>query len=902
MSIRQTGNHGIVHPSASLLLAALRSWQIGHEPSRAPLNVLCSDPNPIPQSGQRWSRLLILCLLAAAFFALLPARAAHAQQIPNWTINCGGIAQRPCSPNTDGLYSIDYNDPNFDLSEFPPYWFTNVHCDLALVYYPLLDQCGDPSPTGGNQGRSGGNRSLIGTSLNTPWIDFAMKQQRYGIQSDQAINWASIFGTHNSFSNYQDGAFDASLPGITSFNFNVDQKWSITDQLDAGARYIRIDPISYNVRHSEVGDTSGHDDFELRVCHESATNSLALDAECDFTSYGRLFAYAVDEVRTWLEQNPGEVLVLRMDRTQDSDLKAIDEALENNMEDKGVQILTVPGSGYGDSWDPSQIGWPSLREMRAMGKRIIILSSQGTPRYSFPWSWVVNDGYTDAHDGLVNLRYTECENIDGLDVRTRAFNEWSYIGEDRSGSNGLGAVTWAQGGAGLLDSGAVATATNCGFGIVNVDFLLAGKYAGSLSLGVDISFPGTDGFHLKPFDYTFSEPDTRREASIWSWDEGDFGQDGPAYMKYNGRWSSLAEETQLPFACAFQPGFVQNPVDYIWKVTNASGRWSDGPAACKAIGGTFWAPQSPVENARLLAASAGAKVWINYTAVNNNIVLEPDSANLQAGGSALLGSATPFVINVTQGQDASPLSPVFQYTGGMGGALSTSVEDATTSLFNPNVTIGSREKAIKLIAAPGTHDALGHITLAPGTYTQDFILTEQQNGAPVSQVFSMTVKVAPAPTVKITVGSSIPGQTLLVDGNRVAAPQTFSWVPGTQHKLDASLLPELSGTMWKFQKWSDGVASLERSYTTPQSDSSIQALFTEFFHINLQSSALGTLTLSPSASSGFYPAGSTVTISATSNPGYRFVEFTGSLNSTQNPQAITLGAPASIGAIFFPQF
>jgi hypothetical protein len=90
---------------------------------------------------------------------------------------------------------------------------------------------------------------------------------------------------------------------------NVDQYYSIYDQLDAGSRYIRIDPVSY-----AVADVTGAD-TELRVCHQSGTSQTVTQLGCNLTACGRLFAYALAEVADWLHNNPGEVIFLRLNRT-----------------------------------------------------------------------------------------------------------------------------------------------------------------------------------------------------------------------------------------------------------------------------------------------------------------------------------------------------------------------------------------------------------------------------------------------------------------------------------------------------------------------------------------------------------------------------------------------------------
>ncbi len=280
----------------------------------------------------------------------------------NAQISCGGDGQVACNGDHDPYFGMYYNqgpyNPNHPAQQTPPYWFSNNACDLALN--PTNGIChGDLASLNGKTPNQGGARHQIGLSKNTPWITFAMREQRFGIPSDQAVNWINIFGTHNSFSNYQDGAFDVNVPGTDMhLNFNVDQAWSMFDQMDMGARVIRLDPISYDVVYN---DYTGYD-TELRMCHQSAKSFTGTGAECDLTSFGRLFSYGLAEVREWLSVNPGEILVMRLNRVQDGDKDKIDAALFEELESLGYFILPPPGSTYGDFWDPSvKAGPPCAR-------------------------------------------------------------------------------------------------------------------------------------------------------------------------------------------------------------------------------------------------------------------------------------------------------------------------------------------------------------------------------------------------------------------------------------------------------------------------------------------------------------------------------------------------------------
>jgi hypothetical protein len=306
---------------------------------------------------------------------LCPASAIWAQG--SWDLICGGLGQVACNSNDKYYSSVYFNKPSY------PFVFNDQPCDLALAK--------DKDGLCGNfPGPFGGVRYLLANSYKTGWSGFAQAQQRGAIQADQAMNWINILGTHNSYSNYQDGAYNSTEGGA---NVNVDQYYSISDQMDAGARLIRLDPITYEVVHGFS------EDKELRMCHASGSDQTV----CATTSTGRLFASGVQEVQEWLNRNPGEVLVVRMYRVQESDVPVIDKTIIYNVQMSGgaINVLVPPNQDYftDQTWNPATQGWPTLRQMRSMGKNLIFLSDTATDM-AYPWGGsstgnVVNDSYTD---------------------------------------------------------------------------------------------------------------------------------------------------------------------------------------------------------------------------------------------------------------------------------------------------------------------------------------------------------------------------------------------------------------------------------------------------------------------------------------------------------------------------
>jgi len=217
-----------------------------------------------------------------------------------------------------------------------------------------------------------------------------MYNQMHGMSADLPMNLVNIFGDHNSFSDYVDGGFSS---------VNADQEFSISGQLNAGARVIRLDPRVY----------SSNGDREFRLCNTGQSDGNS----CRWTSLGRLFPYALAEIKQWLDNNPGEVLVLRLNRTSSVGAWRIEQSIDAELGRDILLLPDTPENSNQDVWKPfSKVGWPTLRQMRAMGKRVIVMDSNGTQE-SYQWStYVLDDAYKDA-----TPQFGQCQNQKREDIR-----------------------------------------------------------------------------------------------------------------------------------------------------------------------------------------------------------------------------------------------------------------------------------------------------------------------------------------------------------------------------------------------------------------------------------------------------------------------------------------------------
>jgi Divergent InlB B-repeat domain len=806
-------------------------------------------------------------------FAAIPILAAAAfSQGTQLPFACGAEDQRACGGN-DPEYNVYY------YQETPLKIFSGQACDRGLVSVNNVCKGGF-----GNSPRYQFNPNALPS-----WIYFAIRDRMYGSQTDTPLNWITTFGTHDSFSNYIDGSFSP-LDG--------DQQLSITDQLIAGARSIRMDPIGYSVS----GVSSGFpfpivNDTQLRMCHQSASDNSGTAAECAFDSFGRLFGYGLEEVKHWLDANPGEVITIRMYRMQRGDAQEIFNEINKIIGESKILAptcaLTV-GAGcsefYPDTWDPRVKGWPTPRQMRALGKQVIFFGDINTP-INFNWNeWVEADAYTD--DG--NFTAEKCENTAGQDVRQRSFDQWSYIGEDRSVSNFFSSSP----GKGTIGPGAAKMITGCGLSIMSVDFLYAGPYAPNLTITIPPGFP-VGGGQTVGINYTFPNPDTRFVNTVWNWTHaadgstGDTAENGPVYVDPAGDWTSAPSSTALPFACAMDGGIISQPVTKQWKITQTSGPWDNGYAACQAIGGRFWAPQNSLDNSWLSSANAGlvSRVWINYQ---------------KSGLTAVTPSVCPTVSNGT-----CPLAATYQagllpangfsmsFMGGAGGTLSYNVI-AGSGAQDLLVADGKVDYAGKTLHFNWT-PAAASATLAPGTYQQLISITEQDptTHVVVPQILTFTLTVTKVP-VNTTFVANLAGQSISVDGAApVTMPHVFSWQTGDDHTIAAvSPTNPSAGVLTTLTGWSTGATTKSISYKVPANDDKITATFADSYALTLSQTGAGSITLSPPIpSSGYYAPGTTVTVTAVPATDFTFTGFTGFTPGT-NPVNVNMDSARSLTANF----
>jgi hypothetical protein len=561
-----------------------------------------------------------------------------------------------------------------------------------------------------------------------------------------------MLGTHNSYSNPHDGSSEI---------LSNDQFFTITDQLNLGARFIRIDPVvnftgtSVMVCHSSDSLTTG---MEALLALLDSTNSpptngpqlcalpLSVSSAQSLNgvwSYQRPVYLALEEIQYWLANHPGEVVVITVNNFYSSsdsgyitpsDLYSIFAHVMGNTMLTPTEFQSL-GSG---------LSWPTLRQFRALGKQALVMfaATAGIADDSggnLP-VWQPNLQYSSSTywNSTTMPDFLNCEDWGSYSVGIgRPANTREEIGEDRSLSNRLnqspfvstanenGLMTW-------LDA---AVATGCGYSTISLDYFY------SLIDAVNDTY-----FYLGNVNYTTggnfyssdAGKDERPQWTIWSWLRNSSESSGanpaalvhqdlsgddlaaslllspyPAtvtYMTY--RWEQMPEADDLPFACAGPDSSGQFPDptnmwNYQWAITTKSGPWANGETECQQEFGStyhFWRPMSAPENnslAGMLSKQGAGQVWLNHYPGNT--------------------VALPLIVNLSHTVGGPQTAADIVVTSGFGGALSAA--------FTP----GSKQPDFISISQPINGSNIFQITIndkalassPSGNYQGTLIVTEQ---------------------------------------------------------------------------------------------------------------------------------------------------------------------------------
>ena len=182
--------------------------------------------------------------------------AAYCQTNPPTVLwaNCGGENDPPCSQQSQPwAYGLLPGNTPTDGTTSPD---SSLRCDRGL----LIHYDSSKGANCLNANRMSVSETEPNNSVTTPFLSFAAQSQYGVIQADTPMPFAPIVASHNAFSNYFDGG---------ESELTVDHGYSITDQLQYGARLIRLDPWLFT-----------NWDNQIRLCHSSDLGSISALSLC----------------------------------------------------------------------------------------------------------------------------------------------------------------------------------------------------------------------------------------------------------------------------------------------------------------------------------------------------------------------------------------------------------------------------------------------------------------------------------------------------------------------------------------------------------------------------------------------------------------------------------------------
>lgn len=380
------------------------------------------------------------------------------------------------------------------------------------------------------------------------WVHRALTLQR-ALGSSLPLGEALFPATHNS---YNSASYPPTLSGL-----DANQQYTMTDQLRMDMRGLEIDVHWFPSLTAAPGD-GGRAPL---MCHATGRH-----AGCTIE---RHLLDGLTELRTWLDANPTEVLILYIEDHLDDETgharaaATIEETLGTA---SAADLVFRPAA-------PCEEGLPldvSAADIVAAGKQVVIASACGGGSV---WSGLMHsqddfwvEGGADDFDASPPCGFSASEYA----------TSWTRYYEDS---------TWLT----TMVNGSAAPMTSAHF-------------AAMVSCGVNM--PSFD--QLAP-------DDVRLEAVVWSWapNEPSTNASGNcAAQRADGRFAAEPCATAHPAACAYADGS--------WAVSSVAAPWTVA-ASCPA-GTTFSVPRNGPQNLALKAAKAAAgvtDVWLAYSATDS---------------------------------------------------------------------------------------------------------------------------------------------------------------------------------------------------------------------------------------------------------------------------------------------
>jgi uncharacterized repeat protein (TIGR02543 family) len=217
----------------------------------------------------------------------------------------------------------------------------------------------------------------------------------------------------------------------------------------------------------------------------------------------------------------------------------------------------------------------------------------------------------------------------------------------------------------------------------------------------------------------------------------------------------------------------------------------------------------------------------------------------------------------------------------------------TGGTVNPTTNWHNSGTSVPITATPNIGYSFSSWTgSGSGSYTGPNNPSSVTMNGPITENASFTLF-----PVQVTVQSSPPGRTIIVDGTTYTSPQTFVFTSGTNHTIASdSIQSGSAGTRYLWTGWSD--AGTRSHSVTVVKDTTFTVSFKTQFLLTTSAGTGGTVT----PPTGYYDSAQVVPVTAIPNGGYTFTGWTGtgtgSYTGPVNPANVTMHSPITQTAGF----
>ena len=396
------------------------------------------------------------------------------------------------------------------------------------------------------------------------WTANTLKFQRE-IDLNTPLNQATFLGTHNS---YNSRAYQ------TPYRYSdTNQLLSIYDQLETGVRSVELD-----AHWSRTGTHSQ----DILLCHSDDDHH-----ECDY--FDRKFTDGLAEIRDWLAANPGEVVLLYIERHVDHHNPRLAAMLDEYVGRYIFKPSLVRDKQAAAGSCVALPGTLTKAQVLRAGKQLLIV----TKGCESPLNQVEQDKFKlNWNDfGFAGIGMIPEQIFSFIDVVPDEFNGYPDCGKSQAFFPDINHTSLWR----VYEDGTMGTSH-----VKRMDETVMR----------DIVRCGINWQTMDQLDIA----DPRLTAAIWSWAPG-YPQVGKGacamYESGKGMVNAACDEFTSGYAC-------KDDFSHEFTTVVVKGKWRNGEAACQKFVGVNWHFAMPVNGQQMFALKLSVtknnlqSIWLNY--------------------------------------------------------------------------------------------------------------------------------------------------------------------------------------------------------------------------------------------------------------------------------------------------